>query len=340
MKPVFSVVVPIYKVEKYLEKCIESIINQTFTDFELLLVDDGSLDNCPAICDSYAQKDSRIRVIHKTNGGLVSARNTGIKEAKGEYICYVDGDDWIHLDLLKNVYENAISKYAPDMVIYGIVKKFRDHDEEIVNDLENGIYYKDDLKKLVYPYMMYDNRKPFCKGLIFPAACNKIYRTELLLNHYCTEEKIRMGEDNAFVYECVYYANSIYVYNEIMYYYDQHEGAMNHSYDANRFRNNKLLTGYITEKLGEKNSVLDSQINAFRAYWLTMAVFHEVKLGNSLFAAAKHIKKEIEETETLKDISLDGLPKSAKIFISLLRAKLYFVTLVAAKLIQIKRDKR
>ena len=95
MELLFSVIVPIYKVEKYLPDCVNSILNQTYKDFELLLVDDGSPDNCPQMCDDFALKDSRIRVIHKKNGGLVSARNIGIKNAKGKYICYVDGDDTV-----------------------------------------------------------------------------------------------------------------------------------------------------------------------------------------------------------------------------------------------------
>ena len=95
--------IKIYKVEKYLNKCIDSILKQTFQDFELILVDDGSPDKCPKICDEYAKKDKRVRVIHKENAGLVAARNTGIKEAKGDYICYVDGDDWISENLLQIV---------------------------------------------------------------------------------------------------------------------------------------------------------------------------------------------------------------------------------------------
>ena len=107
----FSVVVPIYNVEKYLNKCVESILNQTYKDFELILVDDGSPDHCPEICDEYAERDARVRVIHKENEGLVAARNTGIKEAKGEYICYVDGDDWIANNLLETVWKKALKNY-------------------------------------------------------------------------------------------------------------------------------------------------------------------------------------------------------------------------------------
>ena len=89
-----SVIVPVYNVEKYLRKCVDSILAQTYGEFELLLVDDGSPDGCPQICDEYAERDSRVRVIHKPNGGLISARNEGIRACTGDYVCIVDGDDW------------------------------------------------------------------------------------------------------------------------------------------------------------------------------------------------------------------------------------------------------
>lgn len=97
-----SIIVPIYKIERYLRQCIESILAQTFTDFELLLIDDGSPDECPTICDEYTKKDTRIRVFHKPNGGLTSARNYGLYNAKGEWIMHIDGDDWIEPHTLKN----------------------------------------------------------------------------------------------------------------------------------------------------------------------------------------------------------------------------------------------
>lgn len=96
--PKISVIVPVYKVEKYLRACIDSILAQTFTDFELILIDDGSPDNCGAICDEYAEKDARIRVFHKENGGVSSARNLGIERSRGEWIAFVDSDDWVESD--------------------------------------------------------------------------------------------------------------------------------------------------------------------------------------------------------------------------------------------------
>lgn len=106
--PEISVIVPVYKVEKFIYRCVDSILNQTFSDFELILVDDGSPDSCPQICDEYAKKDSRIVVIHKENGGLSSARNAGLDKAVGEWISFIDSDDWIHKDCLLYLYNAAV----------------------------------------------------------------------------------------------------------------------------------------------------------------------------------------------------------------------------------------
>ena len=130
----FTVIVPIYKVEEYLERCIDSILCQTFTDFELLLVDDGSPDRCPQICDDYAKKDDRIRVIHKPNGGLISARNAGILAARGDFITYVDGDDWIKPQLLQFVHDRIAESSEPvDMIIFSAEKIFSDRSEPMSN---------------------------------------------------------------------------------------------------------------------------------------------------------------------------------------------------------------
>ena len=144
MEHKISVVVPVYNVEKYLDRCVESILVQTFQDFELILVDDGSPDNCPQMCDNWAERDSRIRVIHKENGGLPDARNYGINAACGEYITFVDSDDWVEKEFLETLYQGMIQNNA-DVVqcnyqqVYGekkIERCFapRELDEEAIQD--------------------------------------------------------------------------------------------------------------------------------------------------------------------------------------------------------------
>ena len=111
-----SVIVPVYKVEKYLRRCLDSLAAQTLDDIEIIIVDDGSPDGCPAICDEYAAKDARMKVVHKENGGLLSARKAGFAASKGDYIGFVDGDDWVEPDTFLNMYK-AVCENSPDMVL-------------------------------------------------------------------------------------------------------------------------------------------------------------------------------------------------------------------------------
>lgn len=127
--PEISVIVPVYKVEPYIHKCVDSILAQTFTDYELILVDDGSPDTCGNICDEYAQKDARIHVIHKENGGLSDARNAGVKIACGEYVIFIDSDDYIDADMLSYLYEN-LKKADADMATCGIYEVYADRIEK------------------------------------------------------------------------------------------------------------------------------------------------------------------------------------------------------------------
>jgi glycosyltransferase involved in cell wall biosynthesis len=112
-KPLISLVLPVYNIESYLPVCMENVLGQTYTRLEILLVDDGSTDGCPALCDSYAEKDPRVRVLHKENGGLSDARNFGIRHAEGEYISLIDPDDTVDLDYVEYLYDLAVKYRAP-----------------------------------------------------------------------------------------------------------------------------------------------------------------------------------------------------------------------------------
>ena len=125
MNPMISVIVPVYKVEKYLPRCMDSILNQTYRNLEIILVDDGSPDNCGAICDQYAQQDARIRVIHQENRGVSAARNAGLDSMRGEYLTFVDPDDWLAPDMIEHLY-NRILQDNSDMAIGQMIKVFED----------------------------------------------------------------------------------------------------------------------------------------------------------------------------------------------------------------------
>ena len=182
MSILLSIIVPVYNVGSFLPKCIDSIISQTFTDFELILVDDGSTDNSVEICDAAAKKDSRVRVIHKENGGVVSARKAGLSVAVGKYAGYVDGDDWID----KHMYEhmvNAMEKYNCDMVMCDV-----EHENKSVPlssgsthiNISGGYYNREQLENNVFPKMIYTG--VFYKFGIYPVIWNKLYKRENSLN--------------------------------------------------------------------------------------------------------------------------------------------------------------
>lgn len=126
-RPTISVIIPIYKVEPYLRQCLDSVVGQTYQELEIILVDDGSPDGCPAICDEYARQDSRIRVIHQENGGVSAARNAGLDAATGDWIGWVDPDDWIEADMYAYLLENALT-YGADIVVCGRVERYPDRD--------------------------------------------------------------------------------------------------------------------------------------------------------------------------------------------------------------------
>lgn len=134
INPEISIIVPVYNVEPYLEKCIDSILNQTFSDFELILVDDGSPDKCGMICDCYAEMDSRVKIIHKKNGGVSSARSAGLKIAKGEYIGFVDSDDYIERLMFESLYRQAIDSFS-DIVVCDF--NMLNESGEVLNEEQN-----------------------------------------------------------------------------------------------------------------------------------------------------------------------------------------------------------
>ena len=182
MSILLSIIVPVYNVGSFLPKCINSIISQTFTDFELILIDDGSTDNSVEICDAAAKKDSRVRVIHKENGGVVSARKAGLSVAVGKYAGYVDGDDWIDEHMYEHMI-NAMEKYNCDMVMCDV-----EHENKSVPlssgsthiNISGGYYNREQLENNVFPKMIYTG--VFYKFGIYPVIWNKLYKREKLIN--------------------------------------------------------------------------------------------------------------------------------------------------------------
>uniref|UniRef100_UPI004055A044 glycosyltransferase family 2 protein n=1 Tax=Agathobacter sp. TaxID=2021311 RepID=UPI004055A044 len=205
--PEISIIVPVYKVEAYLDRCVESILNQTFTDFELILVDDGSPDNCPKMCDEWAKKDARIRVIHKKNGGASSARNQGLEIAKGRYIGFVDSDDWILSNMYMILY--CLSERTDcDISICGITRDFSKEKKSVKEKVIYTTYTQIDyLKKLLKINTQDSNHYIW----------NKLYKSEILKN--ISFPQLVNGEDLEFSFLAVLNAKNIVETNQVGYVY-------------------------------------------------------------------------------------------------------------------------
>ena len=340
-----SVIVPVYKVEKYLRHCVDSILAQTYPDFELLLIDDGSPDGCPQICDEYAGRDPRVRVIHKPNGGLISARNEGIRAAKGDYVCIVDGDDWAHENMLKFIHDTVAQSSVPlDMVLFAAWNVYEDHLEETVNEVPEGYYDRERLEKKFFPYLLTDTRRGLQVGVIQAHTWDKAFKRELLAEHYTREERIRVFTDVPMTYECLLYSRNVYICNEKLYMYNKtNEGSIRARSRENLLTKSfKYLILYMREHMGGLGTSIDRQLNEYAAMLIIRTGKGLVRTEPSLRDAARHMKEGLRETDMLSFVSVKGLPKKAGAVILLLKMHLYLpaMLLCAARVRQEKSKAR
>ena len=219
-KDLISVIVPIYKVEKYLDKCVKSIVNQTYQDLEIILVDDGSPDNCPAICDKWAEIDNRIKVVHKSNGGLSDARNAGLEITTGNYVAFVDSDDWLEKNYVEFLYNAIIQTHADVSACQ--IRSVQEY--ETVSSVE----------KQQLQIETFSAEEALCKvinGQDFRAvAWNKLYKREILWG-----EKFEVGklhEDEFFTYRIVDKCSSLAWVDIPLYNYCQRSGSIMNTYSV------------------------------------------------------------------------------------------------------------
>ena len=208
-----SIVVPIYKVENYLRRCIDSLIHQDYPDIEIILVDDGSPDNCGTICDEYAQKDPRIKVIHQQNGGLSAARNAGIDIAQGDYLMFVDSDDWVEKNYCSFALQKAKTTNS-DIVVFGY------------NDVyENRTVKKSIIENDEKKYSSEEALKELHGGKILSFAWNKIYKADLFKTGI-RYPKGRLFEDIGTTYLLFHQANAVYLASGATYNYQKREDSI------------------------------------------------------------------------------------------------------------------
>lgn len=270
--PNISIIIPVYNVGQYLEKCIESVINQTYKDIEIICVDDGSTDVSSEICDKYGKMDSRIKVIHKTNEGLVSARQAGLKIAMGKYVGFVDGDDWIDEEMYECMFQ-TIEKYKVDMVETGVIDSYGEILEKKRKcKLAEGIYKGEKFKKNIFNNLLYDG-KFYNYGVNTIYLWNKLFKKSFIYECYMKLDfKQSMFEDYVSVYPYLIRHKSIAIIDKAFYHYRVVDNSLKRSRLSNAMEILSLHTQIMEQVINESENKekLFKQFEFFKMYFLIM----------------------------------------------------------------------
>lgn len=269
-----SVIIPVYKVEKYLDKCVQSVVDQTYKNLEIILVDDGSPDNCPKMCDEWAKKDNRIKVIHKQNGGLSDARNVGVENSTGDYIMFLDSDDYVSTEICEKLMELALKHDVP-LAACGYCLFPEDTNPAPCNEKVKEFYFqREGVINQIY----------HASFPCFVVAWGKLYKREIFDGIKYPVGKVH--EDEHVIHEVLYNANSMVYTTEQLYYYLQRKSSItgqrkqNLVIDALQAFENRF--NFLNEKLPERLN--DNKLH----YLQNLRVVYTYK-----YWATKELKKEI-----------------------------------------------
>lgn len=312
----FSVIVPVYGVEKYLRECVDSILSQDFADFELVLVDDGSPDACPKICDEYAAKDGRVKVIHKENGGLVSARQTGIEAAAGDYIINVDGDDSVR-DGYFAAASKIIEEYDPDVITFAI--NYAYEDGRSVCDAEPvpvGLY-RGKSKRTITDKMLLT---PDMKHMHY-YVWGKVFRRGTVKAHQAAvNTEISMGEDVCCLIPTYFRAESIYVSDVSVYNCRCRAESMSRKFDPNHFLEIVIGANLLERSLAGASADITEQIDRYAAFMCFVLLCSAAEAGYR--GAADTLRKMWKDgfEKYVKKARFDGITVKSRTAMFLLKS--------------------
>lgn len=235
MCPLVTVVIPVYNVEKYLDRCIQSVVNQSYQNLEIILVDDGSPDRCPAMCDAWATRDARIKVVHKQNAGLGMARNTGLEHSTGEYICFFDSDDYVDPDTVKKCV-TVLLRDCSDAVVFGCTNDFGDRivRKKLCNT--KLIFEEQHIQDELIPSLL-----TYSMGFGV-SCCMKMFRTKAILDNHLRfkSEREIISEDAIFILELFPKLKSVSILAENLYFYFKNESSLTNQYRTDRQSKNDV----------------------------------------------------------------------------------------------------
>ena len=328
--PKISIIVPIYNVEQYLSKCIDSILAQIFTDFELLLIDDGTPDRSGVICDEYAMKDDRIRVFHKENGGVSSARNLGLDEARGEWVAFVDSDDWIEKEMYQSLY-NVADSYDVDVVMcgYSVISTNRSVPVPVLSKF--GGLNTIDKNKLIARIV---GANVYGESVQMGTVCSVLIKKESINGLRFSD--LRYAEDKLFLLELILKVNNVFVLSDCFYNYRVNEHSVTRRFDPTLFNDLVLSIRSLDRLFNQSNNDIlfkQERLNNILMFFVTL-LCNEAKSNQSFETSIESIKCYCRETNMHKLFSIYnviGLMKKNPIWI-LIYFRLYRITLMIYKL--------
>lgn len=266
-----SIVVPVYKVEDYLDRCIVSLTNQTYKNIEIILVDDGSPDNCPTMCDDWASKDSRIKVVHKVNGGLGYARNSGLEVATGQFVMFVDSDDYIDIGTCE-ILVNILQKTSADICVFDNIK---DYNGKISKDnliREQEVYENQDIINVFLPKSIARDEKASAFSYIGMSACRAIYKLSMIKNNNINfySEREFLNEDLLFRIDVCKHIKKAVMLPEHLYYYCYNGESLSRSYREDRFECSLRMDKKLKEELLEYINIADINNRCRMAFMINL----------------------------------------------------------------------
>lgn len=298
-KDLISVIVPVYNAQKYIEKSIQSVLNQTYCNWELILVDDGSMDGSYDICNMYSRRERRITCIHTDNLGRVHARKTGIQIAKGSVIAFLDSDDWLEPDALQKMYSEMCNNRA-DCVIAGYIETYVDGEKVVLNTMPQGVYNMKQLQEVFFPNMLcYSD---FCELGIQPFLWNKLFKRKIIEPYIEeTDERIVIGEDVVSVFPALLNATTISVVGSAYYHYCLHEGSTMQSYRAEKDEIENIYLQYTSLErffsAVNRNTNLESQLKHYTIHHVMVRalpyLFRNIKSARNLVLGGISIDSRI-----------------------------------------------
>ena len=332
MNSLISVVVPVYNAEKYLDRCIQSIINQKYKELEIILIDDGSKDNSLEICKKYANEDIRIHVIHKENGGVSRARNTGIEAANGDFITFVDSDDYIDENMYFNMMQK-VEEYNCALVMCDCYK-VRGNDKVIfTHDIRRGFYDKEQL------YKEYFDKLLMLDSINYPATisnCVMLIKKDIIKeNNLMYVEGIKYSEDLLFGSQVMYYTNRFYYLKEECYYnYIDNPNSATNTYYEKKWDNFLELYNKIDSFFSKKEDFnFTNQINYCLLFFIYNSIGDIYGSDKRLFEKRRHILKILNNKQVcdmFKVIDIDKLniSKKQKIITNCYKYKIFITALI------------